>query len=170
MDLGWCPTARPLMTGWTITPSRAITSRRLRGAPVCPPRPPGQGRIGHVADGDRGHRVSGGPPPDGGCESGGRFLSSDSRVRILTKHAHYWDQILGRGLRRTRPDAHDPPRRVRPATCAWRGVSAETTPDGRSRSGTTSAVSTQCLESDGRTATRGREMFVRSCARPTTCS
>jgi tetratricopeptide (TPR) repeat protein len=60
----------------------------------------------------------------------GKFLSSAREVRILTSMRIYWDQILvavSDGASRSRLTRLDPA----VANLRWRGVSAETTPDGR---------------------------------------
>ena len=60
----------------------------------------------------------------------GKFLSSAREVRILTNMRIYWDRVLvavSDGASRSRLTRLDPS----VADLRWRGVSAETTPDGR---------------------------------------
>src|SRR6185436_4532635 len=60
----------------------------------------------------------------------GKFLSSVREVRILTNMRIYWDQVLvavSGDASRSRLTRLDPA----VADLRWRGVSAETTPDGR---------------------------------------
>ncbi len=60
----------------------------------------------------------------------GKFLSSSREVRILTNMRIYWDQVLvgtSEGTVRPRMTRLDPAA----ADLRWRGVSAETAPDGR---------------------------------------
>lgn len=131
LDLG-VPSERPvlLMTGWTdyAFSSDNVASSQL-GESMAPPSvqvKDGEGRWKTVIP-ETGFPV--GRPQTIVVDLTGTWLSASREVRIPTNMRIYWDQILvaSRADRATRVSRLDPVA----ANLAWRGFSAEVTPDGR---------------------------------------
>jgi hypothetical protein len=132
LDLGPVPD-RPvlLLTGWTdyafSSDNVAASQRRLGMSPPSLQVKDASGAWRTVID-DIGFPV--GRPQTLVVNLAGTFLSSSREVRILTNMRIYWDQVLvatSEDAVRPRVTRLDP----KAADLRWRGVSAETTPDGR---------------------------------------
>jgi tetratricopeptide (TPR) repeat protein len=120
-----------LMTGWTdyafSSDNVAASQSHLEMSPPSLQVKDASGAWRTVIDGI-GFPV--GRPQTVVVDLAGKFLSSSREVRIVTNMRIYWDQVLV-----ATPDTAARPRMTRldpaAASLRWRGLSAETTPDGR---------------------------------------
>lgn len=119
-----------LLTGWTdYAFSNDNVAASQAGVAMSPPSLQVKDRSGEwrTVIAETGFPV--GRPQTVLVDLSGKFLSGSREVRLLTNMRVYWDriQVAERDDRRVRTLALEP----RAADLAWRGLSAEVTPDGR---------------------------------------
>jgi hypothetical protein len=131
LDIGGVGTPVLLMTGWTdYAFSNDNVAASQAGVEMRPPALQVRNRTGEwqtVID-EIGFPV--GRPQTVVVDLDGKFLSASREVRIVTSMRIYWDRIqVASAVEAVRPVVT----RLDPltATLRWRGLSAETTPDGR---------------------------------------
>jgi hypothetical protein len=131
LDIGGVGTPVLLMTGWTdYAFSKDNGAASQAGVEMRPPALQVRNRTGEwqtVID-EIGFPV--GRPQTVVVDLDGKFLSASREVRIVTSMRIYWDRIqVASAVEAVRPVVT----RLDPltATLRWRGLSAETTPDGR---------------------------------------